>query len=176
MKIHQWAFAPLALAIVLVLPASAAAASPPVAPSQPTSQVVYTRLMADGTTNVLESLRWSRSAAAVTASGSFNAGCQFTAYNAFGQVIYSFTIWQYFSYDGTNITYFPAQSTSSSSYWGWALTSSGSSHWWITQPRTAAARGNYTFTQYVAGQPFQSRSGWVQVNINGNGSSSCSSS
>lgn len=129
------------------------------------------------TTVVLESVQArSGTSGVLTASGSANAGCQITAYDYLGFVIYSYTIWQYFDYNGSSITYFPPESTSSVAYWGWSLTSDSHSHWWIINPSTAAARGNYTFTQYVAGQPFQSRSGWVQVNIRGTGSWSCSGS
>jgi len=112
----------------------------------------------------------------VTASGSVTAGCRLTAYNFLGLVIYSYTIWQEFSYDGVRITSFPPESSSSVAYWGWALTSDRHYHWWVRSPYTAAAKGEYAFTQYVAGQPFQSRSGWVQVNISGDGSWSCRSS
>ena len=171
----QLLFLSIALALALALPMSTLAADPG-APTTSVRQVVSTTFRPDGTKLVLELVRGAARADGLTASGSANAGCQLTAYDAFGFVIYSYTIWQYFSYSGIYITYFPPESTSSVAYWGWVLTSDSHSHWWVSSPYTAAARGNYTFTQYVAGQPYQSRSGWVQVNISGNGSWSCSAS
>ncbi len=57
------------------------------------------------------------------AAGQWNAGCQYSAFNALGQVIYSYTIWQQFATDGSRIYYYPSPTYSASAYWGWALTS-----------------------------------------------------
>ena len=108
------------------------------------------------------------------AAGEWNAGCQYSAFNALGQVIYSYTTWQQFATDGSRIYYYPAPTYSASAYWGWALTSAPTpTHWWVTQPTALAARGSYTFTQYVGGQPFQSASGWVQVTVYASGTWGC---
>jgi hypothetical protein len=108
-------------------------------------------------------------------AGSYHAGCRISALNNLGWVTYSVTIWQDFTTDGTKITALPPQALDIVTYYGWVVTSSSSSHWWVTKPQTAAARGNYTLTQYVAGQPYQSRTGWVQVNVSYKGTWSCSS-
>ncbi len=163
----------VALVLVAMFPGTTLAADP-ISARVDVRGIESTSVLADGTVLVLNPVE--RRSSADFASGSANAGCQLTAYDAFGFVIYSYTIWQSFDYTGTVITYFPPESTSSVAYWGWAITSDTHSHWWVSNPTRAAARGNYTFTQYVGGQPFQSRSGWVQVNIAGTGSWTCSSS
>jgi hypothetical protein len=114
--------------------------------------------------------------ATAAAAGRWLAGCRFTAMNALGWTIYSATIWQEFASDGFRITYFPPESMSTEAHWGWSLTNASTFQWWVTHPTTAAARGNWTFTQWVRGQPFQSRSGWVMVTIRHTGTWSCSSS
>lgn len=139
-------------------------------------EIVNSKRLADDTTLVLSRVQRGSSGVSIQSAGSAHAGCQYTAYNALGFAIYSFTIWQDFSYNNGVITSFPSEATSSVAYWGWSLTSSSSSHWWVVNPSNAAARGSYVFTQYVAGRPFQSRSGYVQVNIFGTGTWSCSSS
>jgi len=154
----------LALATALMVPGMAAAADRSVPPSEKLIITVTPVFQLSGENTFTAS------------TGPITRGCYYAATNILGNVVYSYTIWQTFSYDGTNITYFPPPSHSSTSDLGWVLTSASDSHWWITQPRTAAARGNWTFTQYVGGQPYKSASGWVQININGNGSTSCSSS
>lgn len=42
--------------------------------------------------------------------------------------------------------------------------------------KDAVAQGNYTFVQYINGQPFRSYSGWVQVIDHHTGTWSCYSS
>lgn len=134
------------------------------------------KVLADGTRLVLTTVGGERILQGLATSGSNHAGCSLSAYNNLGWVIYSFTTWQDYDWASGAITYFPPESVASLAYWGWSITSSSHSHWWVSNPTRAAARGEYTFTQYVAGQPYQSRSGYVQVNINGNGTWTCSSS
>lgn len=161
---------PLVLVIVLGIAPPSAAMAADRADALPTTGPALT--LQDGVLVVLEPVA-GRTVLTAASAGSATAGCRLTAYNYLGWVIYSYTIWQEFSYNGVAITYFPSESTSSVAYWGWALTSDRHSHWWVRYPYSAAAKGEYTFTQYIAGQPFQSRSGWVQVNISGDGSWSC---
>lgn len=55
------------------------------------------------------------------AGGTWNAGCQYSATNVLGNVIYSFTIWQKFASNGTKITVLFNETTSSFSDLGGAL-------------------------------------------------------
>ena len=154
----------LAMAALLTVPGLAAAADSSPAPSDPVRvsvEVVY---------------RGSELAGPLSIIGPVTPGCYYAATNALGNGVYSYTIWQTLSYDGTNSTYFPLPGHSATSDLGWSLTSGVDTHWWISQPRTAAAKGQWTFTQYVGGQPYKSASGWVQINLSGSGSVSCSSS
>lgn len=164
-------FVPLTLALILALPISAAAASPK-------GYGEGSRTLPDGTTVVLTQVGGSPNGDLVAlAGGRWLAGCNYRATNPLGNTLYSFTIWQDFTSDGTKITVFPAQTTSSSSDLGWVLTSSTSSHWWLnTSHKDAAAQGNYTYTQYVNGSPYRTASGWVQINVHYNGTWNCYSS
>jgi hypothetical protein len=111
------------------------------------------------------------------AGGTWTAGCRIAVTNVFGNELYHFIIWQTFTSNGTKITSLPAQTTSSGSDLGWSLTSSSSSHRWNNLAHTSAsATGNYTFTQYVAGQPYRTASGWVRVTVSYKGTWTCSSS
>lgn len=108
------------------------------------------------------------------AGGAWKAGCQLTAYNASGGVIYSVTIWQTYGSDGTKIIWRDPPAITIATYYGWQVNSSSTQQWWATYPKTSNARGNYSLTQYVAGQPYQSRVGSVTVTVSFNGTWSCS--
>lgn len=100
-------------------------------------------------------------------------GFRYAAYNALGWLVIQYTIWQEFGYDGTKITYFPSPTYDHAANWGWSLKSHSESHWWITNPTYATARGTYFFKQEFptpfGGIGLQEKSGWCQVWIRGNG-------
>lgn len=146
--------------LALLAPAAVSAAQPDGDPATPTS---FSLTKVSGFTPM--------------AGGTWNAGCKIAATNVFGNELYHFIIWQTFSSDGTKITSLPVQTTSSGSDLGWVLTSSSSSHKWNNTGHTSAsATGNYTFTQYVGGQPYRTASGWVRVTVSYKGTWTCSSS
>lgn len=168
MQRRRLSLLPITLAFALMFPLMAAAAVP--------NNGERSRSLPDGTVVTLEKVTGG-SDIGVLAASTWNAGCRYTATNVLGNAIYSFTIWQTFTSDGTKITSLPTQTTSSSSDLGWSLTSSSSSHRWLnTSHKDADATGNYTFTQYVAGQPFKSVSGWVRVTVHHTGTWDCTSS
>lgn len=158
-------FATLTLTLGLMLPMSAAAAE--------RGFHEGTRTLSDGTVVTLERV----SGISAMAGGTWNAGCRYSATNALGNTIYSFTIWQKFTSDGSKITTLFNETTSSFSDLGWSLTSSSSSNGWNNAGHTSAwARGNYKFTQYVSGVPYRTASGWVEVDVSANGTWNCTSS
>jgi len=130
----------------------------------------------DGTTVVLSKVSPTDGQVTILAQGYWDAGCRYTAYGP-GGTIYSYTIWQHFGSNGSYINSFPAPTYSATTDVGYQLTKESHSHWWInTSHKDAAAQGNYTFTQYISGQPFRSYSGWVRVQIRYTGTWSCYSS
>ncbi len=158
------------LAITFAFPLSVGAASK--------SHTEGTWRLADGITVTLTKLGASPDGRVVaTSQGYWNAGCYYAVTNAFGQVIYSYTIWQQFGSNYSYINYLPAPSYSSQTDTSWSLTSHSESNWWINGThQDAAAQGNWTFTQYVNGQPYRNASGWVQVQVHASGTWNCYSS
>lgn len=156
--------ATLSLALLLALPLAASAST------------VYregSHTLPDGTVMTLSKV----SGIAPLAGGTWNAGCRIAATNILGNEIYHFIIWQQFTSDGTKITSLPTPTYSAGTDLGWALTSHSQSHAWLnTSHKDAQATGNYTFTQYVGGQPYKSVAGWVRVNVHYQGTWDCQSS
>lgn len=112
--------------------------------------------LADGTTVVLSKVSAPSSRFTSLAQGYWDSGCRYAAYGP-GGTVYSYTIWQTFGSDGTKINYLPAPSHSATTDVGYQLTSAIDSHWWVNSThKDAAAQGNWTFTQYISGQPFRS--------------------
>jgi hypothetical protein len=132
--------------------------------------------LSDGTVVVLSKLNSNNGQLTALSQGYWNAGCRYSAYGP-GGTIYSYTIWQEFGSNGSTINYLPPQTFSATTDVGYSLTSNSTQHWWInTTHKDAAARGTWTFTQYISGQPFRSFSGWTQVQVKYNGTWSCYSS
>lgn len=165
------------LGVVLITPVLIlvfAAAAPPVAAANPNTP-------ADGIVKVLTKVFVSSSGAVapagsaiIAAGGEWNAGCRMAGYDG-GTLVYTYTLWQNYSSNGSSITrpVPPPTFTNWSSY-GWVLTSAPQPiQWWVTQFTTLADQGNFTFTQYFFGLPVKSSSGWVQITVRANGTWSC---
>ncbi len=159
----------LLIAPVLMLTIATAA---PVAAAQPTASKDDSGIVKVLTKVYVSSSGVVAPADAVTlaAGGQWNAGCQMAGWDG-GTHVYTYTLWQNYSSDGTSITRpVPPATFSSWSSYGWLLTSSPQpSQWWVTQFSRLAAQGNFTYTQYIV----KSSSGWVQITVNANGTWSC---
>ncbi len=154
---------------------TAAAASPKTAiPGHPV--VVWTNPSAsgDGVSRViLEAVAGTGQVSALT-SGDTTASCIMYAVNPLGWHIWEYTIYQRFLYNGTNITYVYTPTKTSNAYWGWYDAGSGNpAFYWISNPRSGYALGSYYFRHDV-GDLHESNSGWVQADVRGTGSWSCS--
>lgn len=154
------------------------ATSLPVAARQPpTSSLVpvSSQTLPDGTRVVLSKVISDTSGVVPMSAGTWQAGCNMTGYGGGGNRIWTYTVWQIFSSNGSYITYFPDPTKSADGWLGWVLTSGPDpTHWWISWPYTAAARGSYTFTWFdIYGHSLSSHSGWVEVDIDFHGTWSC---
>jgi hypothetical protein len=168
-----------ALVAVFLLPAGAAAAGPPsVTPH--TAAIDRAHLASGGYGHVAYSTitrDGGDTGRTINVPGpryqDYAAGCRFTAYNAFGLVIYWVKVSQDFRvYTGPNtpkIDWRGPVRLTSSTYYGWVVTSSSSSSGWVVNPTRARANGDWNLTQYVAGQPFQSKQLDLQVNLTTSG-------
>lgn len=165
--------------LVLVLVSLAAGAAPVAAASPTASSVltsVSTHVLADGTRVVLSKVTVDTANGDMypQSAGQWSAGCNMTGYSAYGR-IWTYTVTQEFWSNGSYITYFPPPAKSGTGWLGWVLTSSPEpTHWWISYPYTAAARGSYTFTWFdISGHSLGSTTGWVEVDVNFAGTWSC---
>jgi hypothetical protein len=88
--------------------------------------------------------------AVVTAATSYKTiGRRYTALNYLNGVVIQYTIWQEFGYDGRNIVYTPAPVKDHIANFGWSLTSHSETAWWITPPTYRASRGTFTFKRLI---------------------------
>jgi hypothetical protein len=163
------------LLAALVAPGAASGASPNGRSAQPGQEVVvWSDRSASATDEVAVVVLEAAGGIAPMAGGSKTAGCEMRGLNALGWTLWRYTLNQYFSYDGTKITYYPAGTKSTEGNWGWY--DNGSTNpvkHWIVNPKSAYSIGNYVFRHDV-GDLHESRSGWVRADIRGTGSWWCS--
>ncbi len=109
------------------------------------------------------------------AGGSWHAGCQLSTYQG-GVWVWTFTVWQDFSSNGTSITrpvsaaYFTRSTRAGWDYYG---TEYSPTQWWVHQYSELAAQKSYIFKQIVNGNVITTMTGWVQINVKANGTWSC---
>lgn len=174
---HALRIAAGTLLLAATLSPSLASAAPPTGRDvQPGHQVViWSDQSATGSDQVAEiTLAATGGGIVPMSSGSTTAGCEMRGVNALGWTLWRYTLSQYFSYDGTAITYYPSGTKTTEGNWGWY--DNGSTNpvkHWITQPKSAYSIGNYVFRHDV-GDLHESRSGWVRVDIRRSGSWWCS--
>jgi hypothetical protein len=127
----------------------------------------------DGTTRHIKlSLRAKATGTALSSAPLSASGCATDSEsewgtNIFGGILYKYTVSQYMCWNGSAITYLPAQNAGWQTCCGWGLSSQSSYRAWISSPWSAYAHGNFVFYGPLGSSVV---SGWVEIYVYGDGS------
>jgi hypothetical protein len=158
----------MSMALIVALAAPAAAASPNGGTSDdasaPVSKVLSRVVAFDGP-----------DLSPMTA-GRWRAGCRMDGH-LHGIRVWSYTVWQEYSSNGSVINRPVSPPAYSAQAWaGWSFEGpyTTPSQWWVTRYTRLAAQGQYSFRLVINGISINSASGFVRIDVNANGTWTCS--